>query len=96
MKDFERWVQQLLWDKMTNTAGKQIEIMRSKGVISLAGEDRRHIFQGVQELYDLTPTTAWGPSEMRSCRILLVGKNLEEELLRRAFLEAAKPISEQV
>lgn len=76
---------------MSNSAGLQMEIMRSKGVLALVGEERRTVFQGVQELYDLTPTTVWGPSEERSCRILLVGKNLDEPLLKRTFLEEAKP-----
>ena len=89
--DFERWVQQLLWDRvMSPRAGQLMEIMRIKGVVSLEGEGSRHILQGVQQLYDLTETTAWEAAEARTCRVLLVGRYLDEDVLRKTFAQETR------
>ncbi|CAM9633926.1 unnamed protein product [Phaeothamnion confervicola] len=39
--------------------GSAGEIYRIKGVLNVAGSDRRYVLQGVHELFDLTPSLPW-------------------------------------
>ena len=63
----------------------RMEILRMKGVVSIAGEDRRAVVQGVHELYDKDYTTAWTPDEQRLNRLIFIGRNLDGPALHRSF-----------
>eukprot|EP00037_Helgoeca_nana_P002273 m.32852 g.32852 ORF g.32852 m.32852 type:complete len:422 (+) comp12474_c0_seq2:51-1316(+) len=68
-----------------NGDGDRREVIRMKGVLSLAGEDRRCIVQAVYEMYDLQLTTPWGPDEIRSNALVFIGRNLRDDTLRETF-----------
>ncbi|MFZ5959785.1 GTPase [Pseudomonas knackmussii] len=60
-------------------------LLRYKGVLSIAGEDRRLVFQGVLRLYGFDWDTPWGEDEPRESVIVFIGDNLPEEQIRQGF-----------
>ncbi len=56
---------------------KGVDIFRSKGILSIAGDERRFVFQGVHMLLDGAPDRAWRPDETRSSRVVFIGRNLD-------------------
>ena len=61
-----------------------VDIFRMKGFISLAGEADRFVFQGVHMLFDGQPDRPWG-DEPRRNQLIFIGRNLDEEAMRRGF-----------
>jgi G3E family GTPase len=64
-----RWLQTLL-------AEKGVDIFRMKGVLAIAGEPRRFVFQGVHMLFDGRPDKPWGASP-RENRLVFIGRHLD-------------------
>ncbi|MDA1298529.1 MAG: GTP-binding protein [Proteobacteria bacterium] len=60
------------------------DIFRMKGFISIAGEPRRIVFQGVHMLFDAQADRPWG-SEERKNQLVFIGRNLDEQAMRRGF-----------
>lgn len=73
------WIQEMLETKGT-------DLLRYKGVINVAGMDRKFVFQGVHMLFDGGFTTPWEDNEARETRFVFIGKNLDRELLTTGFL----------
>ncbi len=61
-----------------------VDIFRMKGFISLAGESRRFVFQGVHMLFDGQPERPWGNSPRRN-QLVFIGRNLDEQSMRQGF-----------
>ena len=61
-----------------------VDIFRMKGFISLAGDSRRFVFQGVHMLFDGQPDRPWGDSPRRN-QLVFIGRNLDEESMRQGF-----------
>ncbi len=61
-----------------------VDIFRMKGFISLAGESRRYVFQGVHMLFDSQPDRPWGDSPRRN-QLVFIGRNLDEQDMRQGF-----------
>ncbi|HEY9652012.1 MAG TPA: GTP-binding protein, partial [Coleofasciculaceae cyanobacterium] len=74
----QRWMSQLL-----QTQGP--DIFRMKGILNLAGEDHRFVFQGVHMLFEGTRDRAWKPEETRKNELVFIGRNLDEAKLREDF-----------
>ncbi|XXF09347.1 GTPase [Pseudomonas sp. D2-3] len=64
-------------------------LLRYKGVLSIAGEDRRMVFQGVLRLYGFDWDSEWGADEKRESVIVFIGDNLPEAAIRQGFAELA-------
>jgi len=62
------------------------QLLRYKGILSIADEPRKLIFQGVQRVAGFDYGDDWGADETRSSRIVLIGKSLPAARLREAFL----------
>jgi len=68
-------------------------IFRMKGILNIAGEDQRFVFQGVHMLFDGRPvseafpkgTRPWKPDETRKNELVFIGRNLNEAQLREDF-----------
>ena len=73
------WLSRLL-------AEKGIDIFRMKGFVSIANDPRRYVFQGVHMLFDSQPERDWQEGE-RSNQIVFIGRNLDEEDIRKGFDE---------
>ena len=63
--------------------GKQL--LRYKGVLSIAGEDRRLVFQGVLKLYGFDWDTEWAEGETRESVMVFIADQLPEEKIRAGF-----------
>jgi G3E family GTPase len=74
-----QWLSELL-----QTRGP--DIFRMKGILNIAGEDMRFVFQGVHMLFDGMPDRLWKPGETRKNELVFIGRNLDEVKLREDFL----------
>ncbi|NES85853.1 MAG: GTP-binding protein [Moorea sp. SIO2B7] len=73
-----RWVNKLL-----QTQGP--DIFRMKGILNLAGEDNRFVFQGVHMIFDARSDRPWKPGETRKNEFVFIGRNLDEGKLKEDF-----------
>ncbi len=60
------------------------DIFRMKGVLSIAGDDRRFVFQGVHMLFTGQPDRPWG-SDKRHNALIFIGRNLDRAALNEGF-----------
>ncbi len=72
-----KWLSRLL-------AEKGVDIFRTKGFISYAGDSRRIVFQGVHMLFTAQPDKEWG-SEPRRNQLVFIGRNLDEKEMTKEF-----------
>ncbi|PSS58222.1 GTPase [Pseudomonas sp. BBP2017] len=63
--------------------GKQL--LRYKGVLNIAGEDRRLVFQGVLKLYGFDWDTEWAEGEARESVMVFIADDLPEAKIREGF-----------
>jgi G3E family GTPase len=86
----EEWLQELLSRQGNN-------ILRTKGILSIEGEDRKLVLQAVNMMLEGDYIGAWG-NETRRSRLVFIGRNLAYDELKSGF-EACRPrisaISEQ-
>ena len=73
-----QWLNQLL-------AEQGPDILRAKGIIDVAGEERRLVFQAVHMILEGDLQRPWKPEERRYSRLVFIGRNLDEAKLRRDF-----------
>lgn len=64
-------------------------ILRTKGILAMAGEPCRFVVQGVHAMLEGRFADAWQPGEARRSRLVLIGRGLDEAALRAAFLACA-------
>lgn len=64
---------------------KGVDIFRMKGILNIAGEDRRFVFQGVHMLFDGKPDRPWKTTETRKNELVFIGRNLDEAELKGNF-----------
>jgi G3E family GTPase len=72
------WLQKLL-------AERGQDLLRTKGILSLAGEDHRLVIQAVHMLMEGNLTKPWAPAEKRDSRLVFIGRNVDEAELQRQF-----------
>ncbi|MBO3275131.1 GTPase [Pseudomonas schmalbachii] len=60
-------------------------LLRYKGVLNIAGESRRLVFQGVLRLYGFDWDAEWQEGEARESVMVFIGDNLPEEQIRQGF-----------
>ena len=65
-------------------AEKGVDIFRTKGFISYAGNPKRIVFQGVHMLFTAQPDKEWG-NEPRRNQLVFIGRNLDEEQMQKDF-----------
>ncbi|MEO1376077.1 MAG: GTP-binding protein [Cyanobacteria bacterium J06635_10] len=62
------------------------DIFRMKGILNIAGEDERFVFQGVHMLLDGKPDRLWKEGEQRKNELVFIGRNLDQTQLKKDFL----------
>jgi G3E family GTPase len=72
------WLSQLLQTK-------GVDIFRMKGILNIAGEDERFVFQGVHMLLDGKADRPWKTGETRKNELVFIGRNLDEAQLNEDF-----------
>jgi G3E family GTPase len=60
-------------------------ILRSKGILSLRDDPQRFVFQGVHMMLDGDHQREWREGELRTSRVVFIGRNLPEEKIRKGF-----------
>jgi G3E family GTPase len=75
---FTKWIDQLL-------ATKGPDILRAKGIIDVAGEDKRLVFQAVHMILEGELQAPWKDSENRFSRAVFIGRHLDDAALRAGF-----------
>jgi G3E family GTPase len=58
------------------------DILRLKGILEMAGDDRRYIIQGVHMMLEGDYQGNWGPNTPRQSRFVLIGRGLEGQALK--------------
>jgi G3E family GTPase len=61
------------------------DILRAKGILNVKGEERRLVFQAVHMILEGDYQRPWREGEDRSSRMVFIGRNLDEALLRVGF-----------
>jgi G3E family GTPase len=61
------------------------DIFRMKGILTIAGEDQRFVFQGVHMLMDGRPDRPWRANEKGKNEMVFIGRNLDETALKEGF-----------
>ena len=64
-------------------------ILRSKGILSFKNEPRRFVFQGVHMILDGDLQRDWKADEKRESRLVFIGRDLDENELRKGFMACA-------
>jgi G3E family GTPase len=77
MKRLNAWMGEFL-----QTRGP--DVYRMKGVLSIRGDARRFVFQGVHMLFDGQPGAAWG-SARRENKLVFIGRQLDRTELEAGF-----------
>jgi G3E family GTPase len=75
---FILWMRRLLADH-----GK--DLLRAKGIFDIQGDDRRLVMQSVHMLLDWDFQREWRAGERRNSRLVLIGRNLDDDALRTGF-----------
>jgi G3E family GTPase len=73
-----RWLSDLL-------AAKGPDILRAKGILDVAGEDRRLVFQAVHMILEGDLQRPWTAADVRESRMVFIGRDLDEAALRAGF-----------
>ena len=75
---FNAWIGALL-------AEKGGDMLRTKGILSYEGDERRFAFQAVHMIADGGFIGPWKDGDPRTSRIVFIGRNLNRPQLRRGF-----------
>jgi G3E family GTPase len=70
-------------DALLQTKGP--DILRAKGIIDVAGEDKRLVFQAVHMILEGDLQREWREGEKRYSRMVFIGRDLDEKALREGF-----------
>jgi G3E family GTPase len=73
-----RWLNELL-------AAQGADILRAKGIVHVAGEARRLVFQAVHMMLEGDLQRPWREDETLESRMVFIGRNLDEAKLRAGF-----------
>ncbi|HEY3822283.1 MAG TPA: GTP-binding protein [Polyangiaceae bacterium] len=60
------------------------DIFRMKGILDIAGQEQRFVFQGVHMLFDGRPDRPWG-NEPRANDLVFIGRRLDRAALEEGF-----------
>jgi G3E family GTPase len=75
---FMPWLQNLV-------ASEGQKILRSKGILAFSDDDDRYVFQGVHMMLEGDHQRAWKAGEARESRLVFIGRELPEQLIRDGF-----------
>jgi G3E family GTPase len=62
------------------------DIFRMKGILNIAGESDRFVFQGVHMLFEGKPDRPWKVGETPKNELVFIGRNLDAAELKASFL----------
>jgi G3E family GTPase len=71
----------------TLVAAKGRDLLRLKGILHIAGQNRRFVFHGVHMTLDGRPGRPWRPADERINELVFIGRDLDSATLRAGFDE---------
>jgi G3E family GTPase len=75
-----------LGDWLSGLVGNEASsIYRIKGILKIAGRDRRAVVQGVHSLVNIAEDRPWAADERRASDLVFIGRDLDKADLRRGF-----------
>lgn len=75
-----------LGDWLSGLVGNEASsIYRIKGILKIAGRDRRAVVQGVHSLVNIAEDRPWAADERRASHLVFIGRDLDKADLRRGF-----------
>lgn len=85
LPSLRHWLDELLWERGDGAGGMRREdVFRVKGLLWVAGSERKWVLQAVHELYDVTEGPEWGEGEHpRGSKIVFIGRHLVADALLR-------------
>ena len=78
MQKFQQWIGTLLQEKGA-------DLLRTKGILDVEGDDRRFAFQAVHMMADGDFIGNWPEGAPRRSRLVFIGRDLNRPQLRRGF-----------
>jgi G3E family GTPase len=75
---FMPWLQSLV-------ASEGQKILRSKGILAFSDDNDRYVFQGVHMMLEGDHQRAWRDGEPRESRLVFIGRELPEQIIRDGF-----------
>ena len=75
---FDTWISDLLMSEGQS-------ILRTKGILNMAGQDSRYVFQAVHMVSEGTFTGVWPAKDKRRSRLVFIGRKLDEAALKAGF-----------
>lgn len=75
---FDTWINDVLMSMGQN-------ILRTKGILNMTGEDQRFVFQAVHMVSEGAYTGAWPAKDKRRSRLVFIGRQLDEAALTAGF-----------
>jgi G3E family GTPase len=66
------------------------DILRAKGIVDAAGEDRRLVFQAVHMMVEGDFQRPWKPDEVRKSQLVFIGRNLNRDELQAGLMACAQ------
>jgi G3E family GTPase len=78
MQKFQQWIGTLLQEQGQN-------LLRTKGILAVANDDRRFAFQAVHMMADGDFIGPWRAGAPRHSRLVFIGRDLNRPQLRRGF-----------
>ncbi|XP_077223230.1 cobalamin biosynthesis CobW-like protein [Tasmannia lanceolata] len=74
------WLEEILWEKKYN-----MDVYRCKGILNVHKSNQLHTIQAVREIYEIVPARKWQQEENQMNKIVFIGRNLDENMLRDSF-----------
>ncbi len=75
---FDAWINDILMSQ-----GQ--DILRTKGILNMTGDDRRFVFQAVHMMSEGAFTGPWPAPDTRRSRLVFIGRHLDEASLKQGF-----------
>ncbi|GLD95793.1 hypothetical protein PINS_up004471 [Pythium insidiosum] len=73
------------WLNSVTAKYARANIFRIKGMVAVSGSTHRCILQCVLDTYTIAPSKPWGREQVRTCRLVIIGKNLDRQGLEEGF-----------
>jgi len=64
------------------------QLMRYKGILNIAGDPRRIVFQGVHMLMGADHGAPWREGELRETRMVFIGRNMPKDVLLKGLQQS--------
>mmetsp|Transcript_90504 Transcript_90504/g.230195 ORF Transcript_90504/g.230195 Transcript_90504/m.230195 type:complete len:387 (-) Transcript_90504:23-1183(-) len=87
LQKVKEWLGNFLWEEQGRLG---IETYRYKGLLSVHGEDRQYVLQGVHDTFELEPGPTKKPSAGAASKLVFIGKSLDDAFFKTQWKTLVK------